>query len=264
MSLVQRHAISILGRGQTPMIFLHGYGCNQSIWRLMTPYFEDTYKLVLYDQMGAGNSDLSCYDKDKYASLEGYADDLIAICEGLALGPMIVVAHSVGSTFAFLAARRRPELFDRLILVGPSPCYINDGNYVGGFERAEVDDMLEFLQINHAAWSAQMAPIIMGNPERPELAAELETSFCRTEPKIAHQFAKATFLSDHRAALADVVTPALIMQGDDDVIAPLTVGAFMHAVMPHTEMVIVHAGGHCPHVSAPGALSEAIIDYLAA
>lgn len=264
MSIAERHAITIRGQGEIPMIFLHGYGCDQNMWRLMTPYFEQTYKVVLYDQTGAGKSDLTAYDTAKYASLEGYADDLIAICETLKLGPMVVVAHSVSGTIALLAAKKRPELFDRLIMVGPSPCYINDGDYVGGFDRAGIQEMLEFLQLNHAGWSAHMAPVIMGNPERPELAAELEASFCQTDPTIAHEFAKATFLSDHRGDLAAVATPTLILQCDDDVIAPLTVGAHMHAVMPNAELVVLRSAGHCPHISAPLMVSEAIIDYLAA
>ena len=262
MSLAQQHAISIRGQGDVPMVFLHGYGCDQNMWRLMTPYFEQSYKVVLYDQIGAGKSDLSAYDKVKYASLEGYADDLIAICTELGLGPVIVVAHSVGCTIALLAARRRPDLFDRLILVGPSPCYINDDTYVGGFERAELDEMLEFLQINHAGWSAHMAPIIMGNPERPELAAELEASFCRTDPTIAHEFAKVTFLSDHRADLPDVSTPMLILQSDEDVIAPVSVGSYMHAALPVSDLVVLKSPGHCPHISAAARVSAAIIHYL--
>ena len=264
MSLAQQHAISIRGRGETPMIFLHGYGCDQNMWRLMTPYFEPSHKVVLYDQIGAGKSDVSAYDKAKYASLEGYADDLIAICQVLALGPVVVVAHSVGCTIALLAARRRPELFDRLALVGPSPCYVNEGDYVGGFARNELDEMLEFLQINHAGWSARMAPVIMGHPERPELAAELEASFCRIDPTIAHEFAKATFLSAHRAELADVTTPTLILQSDEDVVAPVTVGSYMHAVMPDSALVVLRSPGHCPHISAADRVAAAILHYLAA
>lgn len=264
MSLVERHAITVSGQGETPMVFVHGYGCDQNMWRLMTPYFEPTHKVVLYDQMGAGRSDLDAYDKAKYASLEGFADDLIAVCESLALPPAIIVAHSISGTIALLAAKRRPELFARLILVGPSPCFINDGDYIGGFDRAGIEEMLEFLQLNHAGWSAQMAPVIMGNPDQPELAAELEASFCRTDPRVARQFARTTFLSDHRADLPKVGTPTLILQCDDDVVAPLSVGNYMHAAMPHADLVILRSAGHCPHISAAPLVSETIIGYLAA
>ena len=263
MSLVERHGITIRGQGEKAMIFVHGYGCDQNIWRLLTPYFERSHSLVLYDQMGAGKSDLRAYDKAKYASLEGYADDLIAICAMLDRGPVIVVAHSVGATIALLAAKRRPELFESLVTIGPSPCYLNDGDYPGGFDRAGLDEILDFLQINLTGWSALMAPVIMGNPERPELTAELQASFCRNDPVIAHLFARVTFLSDHRGDLMAIGTPTLILQSDDDVIAPVAVGRYMHEAMPAAALVILRAAGHCPHVSAPALVAEAMTDYLA-
>ena len=263
MSLIDRHAVTVSGRGTKPMVFLHGYGCDQNMWRLMTPFFEEAHKVVLYDQIGAGRSDLSAYDKDKYNRLQGYADDLIAICDELALGPVVVVGHSIGGTIALLAAKKRPDLFERLVMVGPSPSFINDGDYVGGFDRSDIDDMLEFLQLNHEGWSSQMAPIIMGNPDRPALAEELEASFCRTDPQIAKQFARATFLSDHRADLVDVNTPTLILQSDDDTIAPVSVGTYMAQTMRNAQMVLLRAQGHCPHISSAPLVSKAILDYLA-
>jgi sigma-B regulation protein RsbQ len=264
MSVAIRHCVKITGSGEKPLVFLHGYGCDQNMWRLMTPRFEADHKIVLYDQMGAGNSDLSAYSKTKYANLSGYADDLIAICDELELKDVRVVAHSVSGMIALLAARKRPELFDRLIMVGPSPCYIDDGDYVGGFSREGIDDLLGFLEINHAGWSAQMAPVIMGNPDRPELGAELEASFCRTDPVIAHQFAKATFLSDHRADLTAIATPTLILQSAEDAVAPVSVGEYMKDVMVAPTLVILESEGHCPHISAPDLVSDAILDYLAA
>ncbi len=264
MSLMERHRITIRGGDTKPLIFVHGYGCDQNIWRLLTPYFKPDHTVVLYDQAGAGKWDPRDYDKAKYATLEGHAEDLIAICDMLALGPVTVIAHSMGTTIALLAAKGRPDLFERLILVGPSPCYVNDGDYLGGFDRTELDEMVEFLRINHAGWSAHMAPIIMGNPDRPELATELEASFCRNDPVIAHQAAQVAFLSDHRADLAAVTTPSLILQSDDDVIAPVSVGQYMHAAMPQSDLVILRAGGHCPHLSAPDLVAAAINDYLAA
>jgi len=264
MSVAIRHCVNVKGSGEKPMVFLHGYGCDQNMWRLVTPRFEASHKIVLYDQMGAGNSDLSAYSKAKYANLFGYADDLIAICDEMGLKGVHVVAHSVSGMIALLAARKRPELFDRLIMVGPSPCYINDGDYAGGFSREGIDELLGFLEINHAGWSAQMAPVIMGNPDRPELGAELEASFCRTDPVIAHQFAKATFLSDHRADLTEIATPTLILQSAEDAVAPVTVGEYMNDVMVAPTLVILESEGHCPHISAPDLVSDAILDYLAA
>ena len=264
MSLRERHRITMRGHGKSPIIFVHGYGCDQNIWRLLTPFFEPEHSLVLYDQAGVGEAGPATYDRIKYGSLEGHADDLIAICDALGLGPVLVIGHSVGATIALLAARRRPALFQRLILLGPSPCYVDDGDYVGGFDRAGLDEMLDFLRINHAGWSAQMAPVIMGNPERPELAAELQASFCRNDPVVAHLSAKVAFLSDHRSDLAGVNTPTLIVQSDDDVVAPVSVGRYMHAALPQSTLVVLRAGGHCPHLSAPALVAATINAYLAA
>jgi len=262
MSISQRFSIAEKGSGTSPMIFIHGYGCDQNMWRLVTPYFEADYRVILYDQIGAGNSDTSAFVKSKYASLQGYADDLISICDSLSLSGITVVGHSVSGMISLLAAKKRPDLFKHLIMVGPSPCYLNDGDYQGGFTRESLEELLEFLEINHRGWSAQMAPVIMGNPDRPELALELESSFCRTDPDIAHHFARTTFLSDHRSDLGAVTTPTLILQCDEDAIAPVAVGEYMQATMPNAQLVLIRSEGHCPHISAPDLVATCIKDYL--
>lgn len=260
MEIFDRHAVRIEGTGK-PIVFVHGYGCDQNVWRFLTPYFSQTNQLILYDQMGAGKSDILRYLPSKYATLDGYAQDLVEICQAVAPEPVTVVAHSVGCMIAALAAKARPDLFEQLVMIGPSPCYIDDGDYKGGFTSETINDLVDFLAINHAGWAAQMAPVIMGNPEKPELAMELEESFCRNDPKIAHNFARATFQSDYRLELPDVTVPTLILQSASDVVAPVTVGQYMNNKMPRSTLIIVGSEGHCPHMSAPAKIAEAILAH---
>ena len=263
VSVRQRNNVKVLGRGTQPMIFAHGFGCDQHMWRFLTPAFEDDYRIVLFDHVGAGNSDLSAYVPSKYASLDGYATDLLEICEAEQLNGAVFVGHSVSAMIGVLAAIREPERFERLILIGPSPRYVNDGDYVGGFSRQDIEGLLEFLDSNHMGWSTAMAPVIMGNPERPELSAELTSSFCRTDPKIAQQFARVTFLSDNRQDLRRVRTPALVLQCSDDTIAPTAVGEYVHAQLSDSRLVLLDATGHCPNLSAPEETIAAMKAYLA-
>jgi sigma-B regulation protein RsbQ len=229
VSVRRRNNVKLSGRGTQPMIFAHGFGCDQNMWRWITPAFENQYRIVLFDHVGAGRSDLTAYSRAKYGVLDGYATDVLEICEAEGLTDAIFVGHSVSAMIGMLAAIREPERFAKLILIGPSPRYVNDGDYVGGFGREDIDGLLEFLESNYMGWSAAMAPVIMGNPDRPELGAELTASFCRTDPEIAREFARVTFLSDNRADLAKVSAPCLILQCSDDAIAPLPVGEFVHA-----------------------------------
>jgi sigma-B regulation protein RsbQ len=244
------------------MMFAHGFGCDQNMWRLVVPKFEEDHKVVLFDHVGAGRSDLKQYDSSKYSSLDGYATDVVEICEELGLTDLIFVGHSVSSMIGLLAASRRPDLFSHLIMVGPSPRYVNDGDYVGGFSREQVDELLSFLESNHLGWSATMAPVIMGNPDRPELSEELTNSFCSTDPAIAREFARVTFLSDNRADLSNVATPTLVLQCSDDVIAPLEVGYYCRDNIPGSHLTILRTSGHCPHLSAPEETTAAIRLYL--
>jgi sigma-B regulation protein RsbQ len=245
-------------------VFAHGFGCDQSMWRLVSPAFERDHQVVLFDHVGAGGSDLTEWSPDRYASLEGYARDVVEMCEELDLRDVVFVGHSVSAMIGVLAAAREPGRFAGLVLVGPSPRYVDDPPYRGGFQAADIEELLESLDSNYLGWSAAMAPAIIGNPERPELGEELTNSFCRTDPAIARHFARVTFTSDNRDDLARVGVPCLILQSREDVIAPLEVGEFVHARIPESALVVLDATGHCPNLSAPDQVIAAIRDWLPA
>lgn len=263
VSIAARHNINISGQpdGQ-PILFAHGFGCDQNMWRYVAPRFEDEFRVVLFDHIGAGGSDPSAYDPQRYSSLSGYAEDVVAICTELELRDAVFVGHSVSAMIGVLAAAAAPELFAKLVLIGPSPRYINDDDYVGGFSVDDINDMLESLESNYLGWSSAMAPVIMGRADRPELGEELTESFCRTDPSIARQFARVTFLSDNREDLAAVATPALVLQCVNDVIAPVSVGEFVCDRMPNASMVLLSATGHCPNLSAPEETAAAIDKFV--
>ncbi|WP_375508991.1 alpha/beta fold hydrolase [uncultured Caballeronia sp.] len=263
MSVQERNNVSIDGHGPV-MIFAHGFGCDQTMWRQLTPAFRDRYTTILFDLVGCGKSDLSAYDFDKYSSLRQYAADVLEIVDEFTSDPVIFVGHSVSATIGMLAAIQRPERFAANLMVGPSPCFINDGDYVGGFDRADIEELLETMQNNYLGWSSTMAPAIMGAPDQPELQQDLTNSFCRTNPKIAKRFARVTFLADHRDDLPKVTTPTLILQSNDDFLAPPFVGEYMHRMMPGSTLDIVQNIGHCPHLSAPHASIDSIEGFLRA
>jgi sigma-B regulation protein RsbQ len=244
------------------MLFSHGFGCDQNMWRHVAPRFADRYRVVLFDHVGAGLSDIDAYDAQRYSSLQGYADDVVDICSALDLRDVIFVGHSVSAMIGVLAARQQPERFARLVLVGPSPRYLNDADYIGGFEHADIADLLASLESNYLGWSTAMAPAIMGRPDRPELGVELAESFCRTDPEVAKQFARVTFLSDNRADLEHVDVPALVLQCSDDIIAPTSVGQYVAMRMPNAQLVQLAATGHCPNLSAPDETADAIEKFL--
>ena len=250
-SMIERNNVHVRGAGSRAMVFAHGFGCDQNMWRFVAPKFEGDFKVVLFDHVGAGRSDLSAYDPGKYSTLSGYADDVVAIGSELGLRDAIFVGHSVSAMIGVLATLKAPSMFGRLVLVGPSARYIDDVGYVGGFSEKQIAELLEFLEDNHMGWSAAMAPSIMGNPDRPELGEELTNSFCRTDPEIAKAFARVTFTSDNRADLAKVSVPTLILQCREDIIASTEVGEFVHNQIPRSKMVILDATGHCPNLSAP-------------
>ncbi len=245
------------------MLFAHGFGCDQNMWRFVAPAFAQRYQVVLFDYVGSGQSDLGAYDARRYGSLEGYAQDVLEICAALDLREVIFVGHSVSSVIGALAANRAPERFARLLFVGPSAAYINDPPYIGGFERADIEGLLEMMDKNYLGWASFLAPVIMKNPEEPGLTTELEQSFCSTDPKIARRFAQITFLSDHRADFARLQVPSLIMQCSDDAIAPVSAGEFLAGAIPHNTFQLLQATGHCPHLSAPAETIEVINHYLA-
>ena len=259
-----RNNVHLFGSGETTLVFAHGFGCDQSMWRFLTPSFSQRYKTILFDLVGSGESDLSAYDREKYGTLEGHAADVVEIIDEHSEGPVIFVGHSVSSMIGLLAEVSTPGRLRAQIMVSPSPAYINDGDYQGGFTRADIDGLLETLESNYLGWSSTMAPAIMGTPEQPDLGVELTNSFCRTDPEIAKHFARVTFLSDHRALLPKSTAPTLILQCTDDFIAPRSVGEYMAKMMPNATLELIDNVGHCPHLSAPSQSTIAIERFLAA
>jgi sigma-B regulation protein RsbQ len=257
-----RNNVHVSGRGDRPMVFAHGFGCDQNMWRFVAPKFEHAFKVVLFDHVGAGGSDLSAYDPRKYSTLSGYADDVVEIGRELKLQDAVFVGHSVSAMIGVLASLKAPGMFGQLVLVGPSARYIDDGDYVGGFSEKQIGELLEFLEDNHMGWSAAMAPSIMGNPDLPELGEELTNSFCRTDPEIAKAFARVTFTSDNRADLPKVSVPTLILQCKEDIIASMEVGEFVHRQIPGSRMVVLDATGHCPNLSAPREVVSAMQAFV--
>jgi sigma-B regulation protein RsbQ len=262
MTATHRNSVRVIGSGPRTLMFAHGYGCDQSMWRHVTPAFAEDFKLVLFDYVGSGSSDASAFDKGRYSTLRGYAQDVLDIIEELDLHDVHFVGHSVSSMIGGLAFIQRPERFASLTMIGPSPCYFNSGDYTGGMEKADVESLLDTLESNHIAWSATMAPVIMGNPESPELAGELEASFCRMDPFLANHFARVTFLSDNRADLPRMTAKTLILQCQKDVIAGTSVGEYIHACLPNSQFVLMNATGHCPHLSAPQEVIKALQAFL--
>ena len=262
MSIIERNNVRVQGSGDRAMVFAHGFGCDQNMWRFVEPAFRDRFRTVLFDHVGAGNSDLTAYDPAKYADLQGYAEDVVAIGRELELQNAIFVGHSVSAMIGALASIAAPELFGDLVMVGPSPRYIDDGDYTGGFSTADIEELLASLADNHMGWSASMAPAIIGNPDRPELGEELTNSFCRTDPEIAKAFAKATFTSDNRADLPLITARTLIMQCQEDIIAAPAVGEYVHASIPGSKIVYLNATGHCPNLSAPAEVISAMRAFV--
>lgn len=263
MHIEHRNNVKVLGRGPATLVFAHGFGCDQSMWRFLVPSFEERYRIVLFDSVGSGASDPAAYDRAKYDTLHGYADDLIEIVDGFGQGPVVFVGHSVAAMVGVLASIKAPALFAAQVMVSPSPSYIDDGDYIGGFTRDDIEELLQTLHDNYLGWSSNMAPAIMGAPDQPALGQELTNSFCRNDPEIAAHFARVTFLSDHRADLPRSATPALILQCTDDMVAPVAVGEYMQRTMPSSVLALIDNIGHCPHMSAPSASTDAIQAFLA-
>lgn len=262
-SIFKRNNIKVSGHGSAPMVYAHGFGCDQNMWRYVAPAFEKDYKIVLFDFVGSGKSDLSAYNSEKYADLNGYAQDVIDVCKATNSEGCIFVGHSVSAVIGILASLKEPQLFSKLILVGPSPRYINDlPDYLGGFERKDIEELLQTMESNYIGWANFLAPAIMKNGERPELANELQESFCSTDPVIARRFAEATFFSDNRNDLKKVKHPSLIMQCSEDIIAPTEVGEYLHRTIPNSTLKVMNATGHCPHMSAPEETIQIMQDYL--
>jgi sigma-B regulation protein RsbQ len=263
MSVEKRNNVKVQGDGPATLVFSHGFGCDQNMWRFLAPQYAPRFRTVTFDLVGAGLSDLSAYDRTRYNQLSGYADDLLEVIDEFAQGRVIFVGHSVSAMIGLLAGIRAPERFAGHVMVGPSPCYINDGDYVGGFTREDIDSLLDTLEYNYLGWASNMAPAIMGVPEQPELGVELTQSFCRTDPDIAKQFARVTFLSDNRSDVPKLAAPTLVVQSSDDLIAPLAVGDYLQRTLPNCMLRVVDNVGHCPHLSAPCASADAMDEFLA-
>jgi sigma-B regulation protein RsbQ len=263
MDIGRRNNITVTGNPHgRPVVLAHGFGCDQNMWRLTVPALVEDYRVVLFDYVGSGRSDLSAFTEDRYTSLDGYAQDAVEVCEALDLRDAVFVGHSVSAMIGVLAADRAPERIGALVMVAPSPRYIDDVGYRGGFSAHDIDELLQSLEANYLGWSAAMAPVIMGKAERPELGEELTNSFCATDPDMARVFARTTFLSDSREDLKSVRVPTLVLECSQDAIAPREVGAFVHEAIPGSVLVTLDATGHCPHLSAPQATNEAITAFL--
>ncbi|MDH6228072.1 alpha/beta hydrolase [Streptomyces sp. MJP52] len=264
MDIARRNNVTVTGNPQGPVVVLaHGFGCDQNMWRLTLPALVEDHRVVLFDYVGSGGSDLSAFSEDRYGSLDGYARDVVEVCEALDLRDAVFVGHSVSAMVGVLAADTAPERIGALVMVAPSPRYIDDEGYRGGFSAEDIDELLESLESNYLGWSAAMAPVIMGNADRPELGEELRNSFCATDPDMARVFARTTFLSDARDDLKSVRVPTLVLECAEDAIAPREVGAFVHRAIPGSTLVTLDATGHCPHLSAPDATNQAIRGFLA-
>lgn len=262
-NILVRNNVQVLGNGTQPLMFAHGFGCDQNMWRFVTPAFEKDFQIVLFDHVGSGKSDLSAYDKERHGDLQGYAQDVVEICEALDLRDVIFVGHSVSCMIGLLASLQEPELFARMALIGPSPCYINHlPEYVGGFERSDIEELLGMMEKNYIGWASFFAPAVMQNEAMPELTQELESSFCSTDPNTALLFARTTFYGDNRADLSKVRVPSLILQCAQDLVAPTEVGHYVHAHLPGSTLHLMKATGHCPHMSHPQETISVIQDYL--
>lgn len=262
IEVVKRNNVTIRGEGAETIIFAHGFGCSQNAWREVASAFEKDYRVVLFDYVGAGRSDLQAYDSEKYSTLDGYAQDILDICHDLNIRQSILVGHSVSSMIAVLAALKDPSCFKKLVFLSPSPYYFNENQYTGGLNKGDVDGLFEMMDSNYLGWSSLMAPLIMGNADRPELGEELATSFCSTDPAIAREFAKVTFYSDNRSYLPLLEVESLTLQCADDMLAPMEIGAYINAHTPKNSLTHLKATGHCPHLSAPAETINAIKDYL--
>jgi sigma-B regulation protein RsbQ len=260
--ILARNNVKVSGKGSQPMLFAHGFGCDQNMWRYLVPAFEDDYRIVLFDYVGSGKSDLAAYSEKRYGSLDGYAQDILDVVHALDLHDVILVGHSVSSMIGVLAANREPDRFARLIMIGPSPRYINDTDYIGGFERKDIEGLFEMMDKNFIGWANFLAPAIMKNPDRPELGEELTASFCSTDPVIARRFAEATFFSDNRADLDHVRVPSLVLQCSEDMVAPPEVGKYVGERLPQSTLRMMKATGHCPHMSHPDETIALMKEYL--
>ena len=262
-AVLGRNNVHVTGIADGPtIVFAHGFGCDQNMWRFVVPAYEGTHRVVLFDYVGCGKSDAAAFSAARYASLDGYARDLLEVCEAADVHDAVFVGHSVSGMIGLLAAIKQPSRFSRLVMIAPSPCYTNDPPYIGGFERRDLEELLSLMDHNYIGWASHLAPVVMGNPDRPELAGELQESFCSTDPVATKAFARATFFADNRSDLPQAPVPSLIVQVREDAIAPGAVGSYMHRHLPRSTLSVVDATGHCPHMSHPELTLAAMHDFI--
>ena len=260
----RRNNLRVLDAEGPVILYAHGFGCNQTMWNKITPTFRQTHQQILFDYVGSGQSDLSAFDPHRYSNLQGYALDILEICDALGITSGVTfVGHSVSCSAGILASIARPELFDRLILIGPNPCFVNDPpDYVGGFEKQDLEGLLDLMEQNYIGWAHYLAPVVSAQGEEDVVTAELSDSFCSTDPETTKVFARTTFFSDNRVDLAKVTRPCLILQHRNDTLAPLAVGEYVHAHLPGSTLKILEVQGHCGHMSAPLLVAEAIRAFI--
>jgi sigma-B regulation protein RsbQ len=261
-NILKRSNVKVIGKGDQPMLFIHGFGCDQNMWRFVTPAFEERYKIILIDLVGCGKSDDSAYDPEKYDTLQGHVNDVLEICSLLALKNIILVGHSISANISLLSSISNNKIFEKLIFVCPSPKFLNEDGYTGGFDQKDIDGLIDAIESNYLGWSKAIAPVIMSNVERPELSNELEESFCSNNPEIAIHFAKVTFLCDNRNDLAKVKTKTLVLQSKTDNLAAVSVGEYVHDNIKNSVFKVLETNGHCPHLSHPNETILAIKEFL--
>ena len=262
-TVLTRNNVKVFGTGEKTIMFAHGFGCDQNMWRFIYPHFQESYRIVLFDYVGSGKSDWSAFSNDRYTSLHSYVRDLLEICEELKLEDIIFVGHSVSSMIGMLASIEKPEYFEKLIMIGPSPCYVNEKpDYHGGFESSDISELLDMMEMNFVGWASYFAPIAMNTPENPAHSMELESNFSATNPAITRRFAEVTFNSDHRGDLSKSTIPTLILQCSEDSIVPLETGEFLHANLKNSTFCVMEAKGHYPHLSHPDETIKHIKKYL--
>jgi len=262
-SVVARNNVTINGSGSTVLMLAHGFGCDQNMWRHLLPYFDEQYTVILFDYVGCGASDYSAYDKDRYSSLTGYAQDVLEICEALSLKDVTFIGHSVSSMIGMHAAIQSPHIFSKLAMICPSPCFLNfPPEYEGGFDKEDLEELINLMDKNYVGWANYLAPLVMGQATDAALTQELETSFCSTDPKYAKPFAKATFFSDDRAMLAKLSLPTLILQSKHDNLASTAVGEYMAQFIPNSQLEVVDAHGHCLHMTNPSIVFSYLREFV--
>ncbi|MGK7376865.1 alpha/beta fold hydrolase [Planococcus sp. 1R117A] len=260
--IIKRNNVRVFGQGKQMLVFGHGFGCDQYVWSEIAPAFEDKYRVVLFDYVGSGKSDKSAYSTERYGTLHGYKQDLLDLCDALNLENIVFIGHSVSSMIGALASIERPEMIDKLVMIGPSPYYLNESDYYGGFEKSDIDELLDMMEVNYKEWAKYLAPVVMQNEDRPHLAEEFEQILCSNDPVIARNFAEVTFTSDVRSELSKVTVPTLILQPQFDAIAPLEVGRFVHEQIKDSQLIVMDAAGHNPHISHSEETVKLIQAYL--